>query len=153
MILFNLNLCLPGTKTLYVARAQKKAERQEFLKRLYEERRNEQIKKYMVIHILPEVCACSGKLFSIDGFTLTLFVQASNVYVKNIADDIDDAILGEHFSLCGTIMSAKVMCDDKGLSKGFGFVCFSSPDEASKAVNTLHGILKLLTLLFYLSYI
>ncbi|XP_039139692.1 polyadenylate-binding protein 4-like isoform X1 [Dioscorea cayenensis subsp. rotundata] len=100
-----------GTKTLYVARAQKKAERQEFLKRLYEERRNEQIKKYM----------------------------ASNVYVKNIADDIDDAILGEHFSLCGTIMSAKVMCDDKGLSKGFGFVCFSSPDEASKAVNTLHG--------------
>ncbi|KAJ0982368.1 hypothetical protein J5N97_010623 [Dioscorea zingiberensis] len=100
-----------GTKTLYVARAQKKAERQEFLRRLYEERRNEQIRKYM----------------------------ASNVYVKNIVDDVDDDILKEHFSQCGNIMSAKVMCDDKGLSKGFGFVCYSSPDEASKAVTTLHG--------------
>lgn len=31
------------------------------------------------------------------------------------------------------------MKDDKGASKGFGFVCYASPDEASKAVSELNG--------------
>lgn len=47
--------------------------------------------------------------------------------------------LREHFSQCGTITSAKLMRDEKGISRGFGFVCFSTPEEAYKAVNTLHG--------------
>lgn len=47
--------------------------------------------------------------------------------------------LREHFSRCGTITSAKLMRDEKGISRGFGFVCFSTPEEAYKAVNTLHG--------------
>nr|XP_010923280.1 polyadenylate-binding protein 7 isoform X2 [Elaeis guineensis] len=99
-----------GSKTLYVARAQKKAERQQILRRLYEEKRNEQIRK-----------------------------NASNVYVKNIDDAVDDNALRERFSQCGNVTSAKIMRDDKGISRGFGFVCFSSPEEANNAVNTLHG--------------
>ncbi|KAI3474625.1 hypothetical protein Pfo_029795 [Paulownia fortunei] len=100
-----------GSKVLYVARAQKKSERAELLRRQFEEKRKAQILKY----------------------------QASNVYVKNIDDDITDEDFREHFSQCGTITSAKLMRDDKGVSKGFGFVCYSTPDEANKAVNSLHG--------------
>lgn len=61
------------------------------------------------------------------------------MYVKNIDDNVNDDDLREHFSVCGKITSAKLMRDQKGISKGFGFVCFSTPDEASKAVNTFHG--------------
>ncbi|KAB2060092.1 hypothetical protein ES319_A11G353800v1 [Gossypium barbadense] len=99
------------SKVLYVARAQKKVEREQILRNQFEERRKEQIMKY----------------------------KASNVYVKNIDDDVTDDELRDLFSLCGTITSAKLMRDDKGINKGFGFVCFSAPEEAAKAVGTFHG--------------
>ncbi|KAF8042727.1 hypothetical protein BT93_A1145 [Corymbia citriodora subsp. variegata] len=100
-----------GSEVLYVARAQKRSERNEILRLQFEERRKERILKY----------------------------KDSNLYIKNIDDDVTDEHLREHFSQCGTIVSAKVMRDDKGLSKGFGFVCFSTPDEANKAVNSFYG--------------
>lgn len=59
--------------------------------------------------------------------------------MKNIDDDVTDEELREHFSQCGTITSAKLMQDDKGINKGFGFVCFSTPEEANKAVSSFHG--------------
>ncbi|KAM3287921.1 polyadenylate-binding protein 7 isoform X3 [Capsicum chacoense] len=102
-----------GSKTLYVARAQNKAEREQLLKRLFEQRRREQIMKY----------------------------QVSNVYVKNIDDDVSDTELHELFSQCGTNTSSKIMQDEKGVSKGFGFVCFSTAEEAYNAVNTFYGIM------------
>ncbi|XP_010050263.2 polyadenylate-binding protein 7 [Eucalyptus grandis] len=106
-----LNETQLGSKVLYVARAQKRSERSEILRRQFEERRKERILKY----------------------------KDSNVYIKNIDDNVTDEHLREHFSQCGTIISAKVMRDDKGLSKGFGFVCFSTPEEANKAVNSFYG--------------
>jgi len=65
--------------------------------------------------------------------------QGVNLYVKNLEETVDDAKLRQEFSACGTITSAKVMRDDKGASKGFGFVCFSTPDEATKAVTEMNG--------------
>ncbi|KAF4555008.1 RNA recognition motif-containing protein 5 [Elsinoe fawcettii] len=141
---------------LYVGRAQKKHEREEELRKQYEAARQEKISKY----------------------------QGVNLYVKNLADEIDDEELRKIFEPYGQITSAKVMRDtlsleeaeqaegeekkeaegeegekkeadkegvdgltkemDKvkiggelrvlGKSKGFGFVCFSNPDEATKAV-------------------
>ncbi|GFP90799.1 polyadenylate-binding protein 7 [Phtheirospermum japonicum] len=102
-----------GSKVLYVARAQKKSERDEVLRRQFEEKKKERLMKY----------------------------QASNVYVKNIDDDVTDDELKKYFSQCGTITSVKIMRDDKGVSKGFGFVCFSTPEEANKSVYTFHGFI------------
>jgi polyadenylate-binding protein len=99
-----------GGKKLYVGRAQKKYEREEELKKQYEAARMEKINKY----------------------------QGVNLYIKNLDDSVDDDKLREEFSAFGTITSAKVMTDETGKSKGFGFVCFSSPEEATKAVTEMN---------------
>ena len=100
-----------GGKTLYVGRAQKKAERQQELKKKFELLKLERLNRY----------------------------QGVNLYVKNLDDTIDDEILRKEFSPYGTITSAKVMHCEEGRSKGFGFVCFSSPEEATKAVTEMNG--------------
>jgi len=64
--------------------------------------------------------------------------QGVNLYVKNIDDTIDDEKLRMEFQSYGTITSAKVMFEE-GRSRGFGFVCFSSPEEATKAVTEMNG--------------
>jgi len=64
--------------------------------------------------------------------------QGVNLYVKNLDDTIDDERLRKEFTPYGTVTSARVMCEE-GRSKGFGFVCLSSPEEATKAVTEMNG--------------
>lgn len=97
-------------KLIYVGRAQKKVERQTELKRKFEQMKQDRMTRY----------------------------QGVNLYVKNLDDGIDDERLRKEFSPFGTITSAKVMMEG-GRSKGFGFVCFSSPEEATKAVTEMNG--------------
>ncbi|XP_028926718.1 polyadenylate-binding protein 1-like isoform X2 [Ornithorhynchus anatinus] len=97
-------------RVLYVGRAQKRTERQSELKRKFEQIKQERVNRY----------------------------QGVNLYVKNLDDCIDDEKLRKEFSPYGTITSAKVMTES-GHSKGFGFVCFSSPEEATKAVTEMNG--------------
>lgn len=122
-------------KKIYCGRAQKKAERESELKAKYDKLKQERIQRY----------------------------QGVNLYVKNLDDSITDESLREAFKTFGSITSAKVITDldDKksiekasegvaegedgepkktgGRSKGFGFVCFSSPEEATKAVTEMNG--------------
>jgi len=122
-------------KKIYCGRAQKKAEREGELKAKYDKLKQERIQRY----------------------------QGVNLYVKNLDDSINDESLREAFKAFGSITSAKVITDldDKksiekasegvvegedgepkktgGRSKGFGFVCFSSPEEATKAVTEMNG--------------
>ena len=59
------------------------------------------------------------------------------LYVNNLVDKIDDAQLEELFKPFGTIIFAKVSLNDSNVSKGFGFVRFSTPDEAKTALTSL----------------
>jgi polyadenylate-binding protein len=61
-------------------------------------------------------------------------MRGANLYVKNLDESIDDDKLRQAFHGYGTITSCKVMRDFDGHSKGSGFVAFSSPDEASRAL-------------------
>lgn len=97
-------------KPMYVGRAQKKTERQKELTRKFEQLKSERMNRY----------------------------QGVNLYVKNLDDTFDDERLRKEFMNFGTITSVKVMRED-GRSKGFGFVCFSLPEEATKAVTEMNS--------------
>ncbi|KAG4147209.1 hypothetical protein ERO13_D05G207566v2 [Gossypium hirsutum] len=66
-------------------------------------------------------------------------LQGLNLYIKNLDDGIGDEALKELFSEFGTITSCKVMRDPSGISKGSGFVAFSTPEEASRALAEMNG--------------
>ncbi|KAL2553891.1 Polyadenylate-binding protein 8 [Forsythia ovata] len=53
---------------------------------------------------------------------------------KKLDDSIDDDKLNELFSEFSTIMSCKVMRDPSGVSRGSGFVAFTTLEEASRAL-------------------
>jgi len=98
-------------KEWYVGKAQKKSERELELKSRFEQTAKETVDKF----------------------------QGVNLYVKNLDDSIDDDKLKELFSEFGTITSCKVMRDPSGVSRGSGFVAFSSPEEASRALAEMNG--------------
>jgi len=65
--------------------------------------------------------------------------QGINLYIKNIEDEIDEERLRKEFAAWGTIKSCKIMTDEKGTSKGFGFVCYSAPEESQRAINEMNN--------------
>lgn len=66
--------------------------------------------------------------------------QDTNLYVRNFPDDMDEEKLKEMFAPFGEIRSVKVMRDkNKKISRGFGFVCFTRPEDAAKAIQQMHG--------------
>lgn len=96
---------------VYVGRAQKKAEREEELRRQFEALKIDRMNKF----------------------------QGVNLYVKNLSETIDDERLRQEFAPYGNITSCKVMFDEKQVSRGFGFVCYGSPEEASRAAVEMNG--------------
>jgi len=100
------------TQELFVGRAQKKAERERELRAKFEAEKMDRISKF----------------------------QGVNLYVKNLDETVTDDTLRDEFATMGTITSARIMKDSKtGLSRGFGFVCYSTPEEATRAVNEMNG--------------
>jgi polyadenylate-binding protein len=98
-------------KTVFVGRAMKKSERQALLRDKYQAMRNERDSKF----------------------------QGVNLYVKNLTDDVDDERCRAEFAPFGNITSVKVMRDERGVSRGFGFVCYTTSEEAMRAVHDMNG--------------
>jgi len=65
--------------------------------------------------------------------------QGLNLYIKNLDDSVDDERLRAEFGQFGNITSARIMRDEAGTSRGFGFICFSQAEEATKAVTDMSG--------------
>ena len=66
--------------------------------------------------------------------------MAKKLYVGNISYQTTEDDLNTLFSQAGNIESVKIINDQySGRSKGFGFVEFSTQEEADKAVSMFNG--------------
>lgn len=99
-----------GSK-MFVGPAQKKIVRQKLLREKYEQMKRERQQS----------------------------TQGRNLYIKHINPELGDDELKLLFEKFGSITSVKVMTDDSGKSRGFGFVCFATIEEASKALGEMNG--------------
>ncbi|KAH3757367.1 polyadenylate-binding protein 1 [Pelomyxa schiedti] len=100
-----------GEEPLYVARHQVRTERSSELRRQWE-------------------ATSSGPISTKPG---------TNIYVRNLVDSVNDEVLAQYFSSVGNVLSATVMRDSQGISKGFGFVKFALAEEGQRAVHLLNG--------------
>ncbi|MCI02644.1 polyadenylate-binding protein 8-like, partial [Trifolium medium] len=98
-------------KEWYVGKALKKYERELELKEKHEQSMKETVDKF----------------------------YGANLYLKNLDDSVSDEKLSELFSEFGTVTSCKILRDQQGISRGSGFVAFSTPEEATRALAAMNG--------------
>lgn len=97
-------------KIIFVSRAQKRCERQRELRLRHDRFDRQRGRKY-------------------DGTSL---------FVRNLSRDVNEDVLWQEFGTYGAVVSCKVMRTAK-VSRGFAFVRFSLPEEASNAMANLNG--------------
>ncbi|KAI0642693.1 hypothetical protein C8Q79DRAFT_228546 [Trametes meyenii] len=67
-------------------------------------------------------------------------IDPCNLFIKNLDTSIDSNGLFSHFRQFGQIVSARVMRNEQGESRGFGFVSYQTPDQAAGAMNAMNGV-------------
>ncbi|KAG7094892.1 hypothetical protein E1B28_005699 [Marasmius oreades] len=68
-------------------------------------------------------------------------IDPCNLFCKNLDPEIDSNGLFAQFRKYGQIVSARVMRNENGESRGFGFVSFQTPDQAAAALHSMNGVL------------
>ena len=61
-----------------------------------------------------------------------------NVFVKCIDKTIGNREFNQLFAKYGKVTSSKLVLDERGESKGYGFVQFETEEAAETAINELH---------------
>lgn len=66
--------------------------------------------------------------------------MSNKLFVGNLSFNTTENDLQDAFAAFGTVTEANLMMDRMtGRPRGFGFITMSSPDEAQKAIEGLHG--------------
>ncbi|XP_063060345.1 polyadenylate-binding protein 1A-like [Engraulis encrasicolus] len=137
----NLNGRILGTKPLYVAPAQHTEQRQQ----AYPSKQRAESKLVNVSHVQNELDLQPQTERQTELQRMLQRMQQNmprhrgfNLFIKNIPKTMGEEHLRKEFAPYGTITRAKVIMEG-GRSKGFGFVCFSSPEEATKAMADMNG--------------
>lgn len=66
--------------------------------------------------------------------------MGNKLYVGNLPFSTTDDALRDTFGQCGTVTDVMIALDRQtGRSRGFGFVTFSTDEEANAAVQKFHG--------------
>lgn len=65
--------------------------------------------------------------------------EFTNLFMKNLDPEITEELLQEKFAPFGNIVSLAIAKDYNGVSKGFGFVNYTNPGDAKRAMEIMHG--------------
>ena len=63
-----------------------------------------------------------------------------NIFVKNLPLSVDSKALADIFGMIKPVASAKVVLDETGASRGYGYVTFFSDADSRAAVENVHGM-------------
>ncbi|XP_042431575.1 glycine-rich RNA-binding protein 4, mitochondrial-like [Zingiber officinale] len=73
-------------------------------------------------------------------FQAARWMSSSKVFIGGLSYGTDDQSLREAFTSFGEVVEARVIMDrETGRSRGFGFVTFTSSEEASAAISGMDG--------------
>ena len=141
-------------KNLYVGRAQKKHEREEELRKQHEAARVEKASKYSGVNLyvknlhddiddekLREIFSTAGTITSAKVMRDSNDQDSDKDEKENKKSENEEETesKSEEKDESAKKESSKTAKKPLGKSKGFGFVCFSNADEATKAVTEFHG--------------
>eukprot|EP00268_Persea_americana_P011264 TRINITY_DN1473_c0_g1_i3.p1 TRINITY_DN1473_c0_g1~~TRINITY_DN1473_c0_g1_i3.p1 ORF type:complete len:333 (-),score=94.43 TRINITY_DN1473_c0_g1_i3:348-1346(-) len=86
-------------------------------------------------HFKSELSASSPSIYQ-----ATRWMSSSKLFIGGLSYNTDDQSLREAFTSYGEVIEARVIMDrETGRSRGFGFISFTSSEEASAAITGMDG--------------
>jgi splicing factor 3B subunit 4 len=64
---------------------------------------------------------------------------SANLFIGNLDPEVDEKSLLDTFSMFGHVISTKVMADEGGAPRGFGFVTFDTFEAADEAIRAMNN--------------